>query len=892
MNNGFKGFPKKLHGKPVGITNLRPGWMAAGQNRPPEVYYTIKDGDWSDPTIWETTSGRPVALGLPSDSLGTPGIVTTSPTSNMTAYYAAVSKSPDVYIRHNVNFTFAGNTEIAVRNLFISPEAKLTHTGASNLNRYLSVLGNVQCLGTWDFSNTFGGDVVWFFGVNNRVDNSVFKTGSTAITIRYASYEGQQPILNLPYANLTIINGGQYGIVTSWLGGSSVNCKYLTSDLTITGNLVISNPGSVTQPIVELGSYNLTVTGTTVMDDCSFIRTAHSGYTLFIGQCFVRNFTRWYFPGGADVEFRGGFSFGTVGGSHDMGTGTYKFTTNNQTFSLSSSLNFQNIKVEGAITVTYTAASAICQINGELTGTEAGSTWINNGRLYFNNSSTYSYATGVFDRTTTHPTSAQNIVGYIFNGTVTLPYTDYCGLYISGTGVKSPAADLPLGGSLQISTTGTFDVTTYNLTVGLGTVIEGKLLKTGSGSVLFVGSVNANFLNAQLNFGTGNPTVEMRGGFTTFYTANALVPGTAAWSFTTNNQAIQHYGATWVGNISIVGDIVVTLNSPSNASPMRVAYMNGTTAGSTFRMGSGGSNNCRLYFTTNATSMTTGFLDCVTNPNQIGYEFTGDYTLPRSDYRGLYIDGNGVKTAVGNLSMDVLYVKGFVNSGDPCTLELGNYNLTTTGVAEVGGYSTGTAAPCVHGVLSKTGAGTILIGGQFRIAGGKGTLSLTGNPSVELRGGLHLATNFEMLFAGTPTFTFTTNNQNITCGGTYIFPLDVMISGAITITQSIGGTNFSGTINGNNALSTLDNRATLQFSNAVAPMSTGVLQTNAAANTTAYNRADNQDVKGGTYRTLQFTNGGIKKLLGNVVVNQTGGGSLTIASGTTIDYNGFTITTI
>ena len=75
-------------------------------------------------------------------------------------------------------------------------------------------------------------------------------------------------------------------------------------------------------------------------------------------------------------------------------------------------------------------------------------------------------------------------------------------------------------------------------------------------------------------------------------------------------------------------------------------------------------------------------------------------------------------------------------------------------------------------------------------------------------------------------------------------------------------------------------------------MTTGVLQCNNGANTFKYNMAGDQDVTGGTYRTLEFGGSGVKTLQGNVVVNTTAGGSWSITGTASINYNGYTITTI
>lgn len=66
-------------------------------------------------------------------------------------------------------------------------------------------------------------------------------------------------------------------------------------------------------------------------------------------------------------------------------------------------------------------------------------------------------------------------------------------------------------------------------------------------------------------------------------------------------------------------------------------------------------------------------------------------------------------------------------------------------------------------------------------------------------------------------------------------------------------------------------------------MSTGVLDCNQAANTFEYNRNGDQDIKGGAYRILRLTVGGVKKLLANVTT-----ASFILTAPATLDLNGFT----
>src|SRR3954468_17775997 len=81
------------------------------------TWYSINDGNWSDPSTWISNAVDPV--------------------------YVTVPRSGDnVYILHNVNF----DVNATVNNIYI--QQKLS----SNVNNLtLNVLGDLQCNGTLDF---------------------------------------------------------------------------------------------------------------------------------------------------------------------------------------------------------------------------------------------------------------------------------------------------------------------------------------------------------------------------------------------------------------------------------------------------------------------------------------------------------------------------------------------------------------------------------------------------------------------------------------------------------------------------------------------------------------------------------------------------------------------
>jgi len=176
----------------------------------------------------------------------------------------------------------------------------------------------------------------------------------------------------------------------------------------------------------------------------------------------------------------------------------------------------------------------------------------------------------------------------------------------------------------------------------------------------------------------------------------------------------------------------------------------------------------------------------------------------------------------------------------------------------------------------------------------------TSNGYIINNSNIYVSNGLDLEFGNAGTMSYTnsniyliTNNQNFRARNGGALGANIIID-SITATRINDGndSNHSGFFDGVSASSILDNRGIINYQNATAPMGTGDLQTNNAANTFRYNRAGAQDVKAGTYRTIEFGGSGAKRLLGNVVINVTAGGSQSTTGSATVDLNGFTITTI
>lgn len=458
------------------------------------------------------------------------------------------------------------------------------------------------------------------------------------------------------------------------------------------------------------------------------------------------------------------------------------------------------------------------------------------------------------------------------------------------SGIKYLTSNLTVTGNVAINTGSFLDFAAFNCTVNGTTIVDSNtgvtgstLQKTGSGSILFIGILT---IGANMDFSGGNPSIECRGGAGSG-SGSSTLPGTGIWTFTTNNQNLSFRSAIF-SSILVSGAITVTVSFTIQIN----TSIDGDNASSKIV------NTGTIRFnTTTAPMATLGIFDISSFANTVEYMMNAIFTIAYNNYSSLTISGTGVKTGASGATT---IAATFTISGAAFTL---GGNTTVSGNTVLGGGSpvldlstfdmtfTGTSTFGSGGTLRKTSSGNILfIGG---IGGGAFTFDLTGNPAIELRGG---AAPLPGTVNGTSVWTFTTNNQSLALSNiTPSISGNFLISGAITVTLTVttGNLTMNGTIDGNNAASTFDNRGVVQYKNATRPMATnGVLQCNGAANTFKYNKAGAQDVTGGTYRTIEFGGSGVKTLQGNVIINVTAGGSQSTTGTASVNLNGFTITTI
>jgi hypothetical protein len=504
------------------------------------------------------------------------------------------------------------------------------------------------------------------------ITGSLNITSSIGNTIGY-SFNGNATLPYTLYQNLRV-----YGIGTKTLKGNTI----------ISGSLYVYNGygDNINNTILELSSSNLIVSGTTnigATNNRGTLSRIYNGTTTFLGPVIL-DVSNTNGPGidfsasNADIEFRNGF------GSYDpfakmrTGTGSWYFTTNNQTLT---SIGGAGITVDSKLIVSGSIAltsSAVLSVTNIINGTDLNSKFVNRGALYFATSASLngSMTTGSYDFTS----SANNVViGGDYTATIPTKYSSsFYNLFISGQGTKSLAVDTYIAGNLRLETPtlsqgGMLDVSSSNLIVsgttntGIGV---GVLRKSGPGKITFIGKL-ITYPNA-IDFTTGNPTFEFQNGLQSVSSGGTLRLGSGTCSFTTNNQTIDitTYGdqRAVFKNILVSGSIAVTASSATYGwGYIHVTEgLNGTSPNSIFTIKFGANADTYLWYSGSQVPMQTGILEVSSSLNTFIYA-SGSQNVKGGTYYNLTFI-NGLKTLQGNVS-----VLGTFSTGSGATS--GSYNL-------------------------------------------------------------------------------------------------------------------------------------------------------------------------------------------------------------------------
>jgi hypothetical protein len=192
--------------------------------------------------------------------------------------------------------------------------------------------------------------------------------------------------------------------------------------------------------------------------------------------------------------------------------------------------------------------------------------------------------------------------------------------------------------------------------------------------------------------------------------------------------------------------------------------------------------------------------------------------------------------------------------------ECGAYSLSVYGQSTIGTVG-------LYLFSKNSSTGSILFAGNVDF---EGNSNFSGNPNVEFRAGMTIHT--VSLITGSGVFSFTTNNQTITCsaylGGAW--NASIVVTGAITLTLA-GSYTFitNSTINGTLSSSTFNNSGILYLAYNATPMATGVFNYNyTSTSTLGYTFNGAFTLPYTSFANLVIAGAGIKTLAGNTTVNK------------------------
>ncbi len=288
-------------------------------------------------------------------------------------------------------------------------------------------------------------------------------SGTTTIigTVTHTSTTGTKTMGNVVMSGGTWTSSAAetYGITEMTLSGSTIGGASLgifnigASGLNVT---------SSTSNTINSATFN--VTGPTLVDGTLIFGNA-TGIKTFIGQVTVND--TWNNSANEGITFRGGI---INNGTFISGTGTYTFNTSNQSIGGTSPIVFDGIvAITGAISISN---SGNVTVTGNLTGSVAGSTWINAVN------STLSAGNAILATGTLNASASGNTVNYS-GAAQAVKATTYTNLAFSGSGAKSVASGTSVSGNLSITGTTASIVADQNISVGSLT-LDGEDTPSGS----------------------------------------------------------------------------------------------------------------------------------------------------------------------------------------------------------------------------------------------------------------------------------------------------------------------------------------------------------------------------------------------------------------------------
>ena len=339
-------------------------------------------------------------------------------------------------------------------------------------------------------------------GANNSIAGT-FTPGTTS-TITY-NRAGTQDVLNLPYNFLMFSQGG--AAITRNL---NAGVFFIKNSLTLGGTpstttINKADGADITfEGLLGLGNFTtLTTIGNVIIQNG--IRAQATNATINCSTLIVRAISQQSFLNSQQGVFVNG-----------------------------------NFLIENGLTFTNNFGNSFgvagLNVSGSINGSNASSTFINNGYLVLNSLGSL-MNTGVFTN------NSGSTIQLSYAGTSNIPNYTYHNLWLSNTGTKSLSLNTTVN-DLITSTNGILNIGNFDLTVNGIALIQGNnvvesLSTTGTGKLICVGQLQGNNFS-MVNIGSN--TIECRGGISTVQATSITLKSPVL--FTTNNQNIQSTNGT------------------------------------------------------------------------------------------------------------------------------------------------------------------------------------------------------------------------------------------------------------------------------------------------------------------------------------------------------------
>ncbi len=578
------------------------------------TWYTIRDGNFSDPGVWMSNGSKKHSYPRPTDN---------------------------VVINHKITFDIADKTT-TINNLFVND----AFLWAPDLNQaHLRINGNVQCNGLFDLSGSTGGGGAYVFinGTDNFFVNFVTGTSLSNITIAYSS-NFDFAIPNVNYYNLEI--GGNY------------SKKTIYADLNVLGLLTIDSTTTF-----ELNNFNVSVSDLAINGVLS--KNSSTG-SFTVTNASTANFAGTVnFTGSPTINWSGNMS-GDLRGGVNFGTGTFNILTNSiWDFSsggnIPKSIGSNLFLIAAGKTVTLTGIAAWLN-TGTVDGV-AGTSTLNVDTHYAFGNDNIVMATGIFN----YNHSGTSTLWTDNSINITIPVVTFYNLIVN-SGTTTLSGNTTVSNSLTVNST--LQLSSYNLSVSNVSSINSTVSGSGSGIIDF------NIINmfGAISF-TGSPLVNLSGDFTgdcrggvNFGTGTVNIRQSIIWStWTAGNVA-----ATFAINFLIAsGKTMQNVGLGSALGGLQTTgTINGEDATAIF------DNRSICNYQNAQQPMQTGQLYCNEAANTFVYGLAGnqDITLPSDStpgYQNLTLNGSGAKKLLGDVSVIGTYLL-----ASPATLDSNGFSLT------------------------------------------------------------------------------------------------------------------------------------------------------------------------------------------------------------------------